>query len=93
MEWLEIIKVQGAATGYNGADIELLKQVGQGLKSKGLKSVRVYSHSMVPSDLMIALAWDKEYSNPMGSDLAHNLANELKQHGLVDHSVWFERST
>jgi len=91
MEWLEIIKVQGAATGYNGADIELLKQIAQGMKSKGLKHVRVYTHASVSNDLMITLAWDQNYSQSLGSELAHNLTRELKQHGLVDHSVWIER--
>lgn len=91
MEWLEIIKVQGAATGYDGADTELLKQIEQGMKPEGLKDVRVYAHASVSNDLMIVLTWDKDYWKSMGSDLAHNLARELKQHGLVDHSVWFER--
>jgi acyl-CoA thioesterase len=91
MEWIEIIKVQGAATGYNGADTELLKQIAQGMKSKGLKDVRVYAHASVSNDLMITLTWSQDCSQSLGSELAHNLARELKQYGLVDHSVWLER--
>ncbi|QTA87615.1 hypothetical protein [Desulfonema magnum] len=88
MEWLEIIKVQGAATGYHGADTELLKQLNEGMKCSGLKDVRVYAHASVPEDLMIILIWDKEPPQSWGSDLAHSLTRDLKRHGLVDHSVW-----
>lgn len=91
MEWLEIIKIQGAATGYHGLDTELLKQIGEGMEIPGLKGAKVYTNASVPDDLMIILTWDKDQAISCGSHLTHNLAREFKQHGLVDHSVWIEK--
>lgn len=91
MEWLEIIKVQGALAGYRNADAELLKQLSQDTNSTDLISIRVYTHASVANDLVITLQWDTDLPSETGSTLALNLARELKRHGLVDHSVWIER--
>lgn len=92
MEWLETIKVRGCASGYQGADIELLQQLEQGMNIPGLRKVNVYANASLPNDLMITLRWKKDRPWTSGSDLAHSLARELKQHGLVDHSVWIEKT-
>ena len=89
MAWLEIIKVQGAAMGFQDADSELLNQLDQA--SGGAERVRVYVNAAVADDLVITLAWDSAPPRPGGSDLALSLAREFKRHGLVDHSVWIER--
>jgi hypothetical protein len=91
MKWLEIIKVQGAATDFQGAGAELMKQIGGGASCPGLKGFRVYVHASVPEDLMIRLSWDNASPRSWGSPMAQNLARELKQFGLVDHSVWIEK--
>ena len=90
MEWQEVIKVRGTGTGYEGADIELLKQLKSGMKFPGLKGVRIYAHASVTDDLMITLTWKKGHLRTWGSDLAHRLTDEFKRYGLVDHSVWVE---
>jgi hypothetical protein len=91
MEWLEIIKVQGAPAGYRNADIELLKQLNQGWSDTGLKRARVYTRASVADDLVIALTWETGSPGASGSTLALSLARAFREHGLVDHSVWVER--
>ncbi|MEE4359841.1 MAG: hypothetical protein V2I97_25445 [Desulfococcaceae bacterium] len=92
MEWLETIKVRGGASGYQGADTELLKQLDAGMKIPGLIKVSIYANVSLPNDLMITLVWSKETPQARGSDIAHSLERELKQYGLVDHSVWIEKT-
>ena len=53
--------------------------------------IKVYTNASLPNDLMITLVWNKDRPKTWESDLALSLARELKQHGLVDHSVWIER--
>ncbi len=91
MEWLEIIKVRAAGVG-EGLNTELLQQVEEILESPGLTKARVYAHASVNNDLMITLTWITDSPRPWGSDLGHSLSQEFKRYGLVDHSVWTERS-
>lgn len=91
MGWLEIIKVQGAKTGYQNADTELLEQLAYSTASNGLGSARVHAHVSVADDLVISLNWDTEPPGAKGSTLALNIIREFKRYGLVDHSVWIER--
>ena len=91
MEWLEIIKIQGAPAGYRNADTEVLKQLNQGTAETGLIMARVYTRASVVDDLVITLTWETDSPGASGSTLALSLAREFRQYGLVDHSVWIER--
>lgn len=91
MKWLEIIKVQGAKTGYQNADTDLLEQLAHSTTSNGLENAQVYAHASVADDLVITLKWDTDPPDATGSTMALNIIREFKRHGLVDHSVWIER--
>ncbi len=90
MKWLEIIKLRTERPG--SLSDELLEQIAAFPRPAALEEARVYTHGTVSNDLMILLRWNTDDPQPWGSDVAHGLSRELRQYGLVDYSVWSEKS-
>jgi len=86
MRWLEIIILRTA--GNPEPPSCQLGQITCSLRAPGLEEAVLYNHAFIPGDLALALHWDTEEPRSRGSDLALGLMQELKRHGLVDHSVW-----
>lgn len=90
MKWLEIIKLRTEGPGPPQDD--LLQQIASFHRPEALEDARVYTHGTVSNDLMILLRWKTDEPHPWGSDVAQGLSRELKRYGLVDYSVWSEKS-
>ena len=86
MKWLEIIAIRTASMADQ--PIHFLKHAAGSLLAPGLKEASVCSHASIPGDFAITLFWETEKTKPWGSDLAIGLVQELKNLGLVDHSIW-----
>ena len=86
MKWQEIIVLRTAVMADQ--PIHLLKHAAGSSLAPGLKEISVCSHASIPGDFAITLLWETEKSKPWGSDLAIGLVQELKNLGLVDHSIW-----
>ena len=52
--------------------------------------VHVYRHSRVESDLIVHLHREVPEGEDSRSELGSELASLLREHGLVEHSVWIE---
>jgi hypothetical protein len=57
---------------------------------KHLVSIKIYSHSVVETDLSIHIHWESEKESENKSPLGLRLASALKPLGLLNHSVWIE---
>jgi hypothetical protein len=83
---MEFIKVQTARS--NIASL-LQNFVRECKKVKGLLDAKVFTNSLL-GDCSLCLLWKTKRVEPEGSSVGLHLSNNLKQYGLVDHSVWVE---
>ena len=54
-------------------------------------SVRIYHHATIANDLGIHLHVEAEVGDARPSDLGVHLAAGLREHGMVEHTVWIEK--
>jgi len=95
MRWMETIKVQSATGKEHTAEQELTilaREVQKNPDRHGLQEAAVSSHATVPGCFALRLFWDTDDPQPRGSPLGMSLAQILKAFGLVDHSVWIEKT-
>lgn len=93
MKWLEIIELR-----MGGSNSELvmaeLAMLTDGLKQdNNQQAVKLYVHVNIKTDFSIHLVHKTEEVKNTGSDLALNIASNLKAFGLVNHNVWLETIT
>jgi len=91
MKWLEIIELRLSRESRE-KKLDLLNDIIDEFKIElGKKSVKVYSHISLDTDFIIQLKnrSDKVLSN--GSKLGIQLVTALRDIGLVNHNVWYEK--
>ena len=88
MKWIEVIKLRSAGID-SGLLEELLLPAGKAAQSGPIK-MEAYRHAALDTDWSVHLHWESERPEQNGSALGIRLARALKEHGLVDHSVWIE---
>lgn len=81
---LEVIHLRLARIGP-GELTELIAEVGRAADEEG---VRVYRHSRIETDLLVQIQRDGEDGDAAPSELGARLASLLRDHGIVEHSVW-----
>ena len=54
------------------------------------QEIKVYNHLTLETDLSIHLINISKMAKACGSPLGLDLTSALKEHGLVNHSVWIE---
>ena len=92
MKWLEIIELRSVDRDRVLNELDLMSLVAEadpGLKPQELK---MYVHGTVETDMSINLIHDSESVETRGSSLGLRLVSTLREFGLVNHSVWVERS-
>lgn len=85
---LEIIHLRLAAHGPELVD-ELTREVG---RASGQSTLHVYRHSRVETDLLVQLHREVPEGATSTSTIGAQLASLLREHGIVEHSVWVEQS-
>jgi hypothetical protein len=68
---------------------ELAREVGQ---AGGGEELRVYRHSRVETDLLVQMHRDVPAGSESPSRRGSQLASLLREHGLVEHSVWVQQA-
>ena len=96
MKWIEIITLRSPSK-INGQFIgELLNGVGESDEATDtpmhLVEIKIYHHSVVETDLSIHIYWVSELGAPGKSPLGLRLSSVLKPLGLLNYSVWVEKS-
>lgn len=89
MKWLEIVELRSV-----GSNQEMLKSKMEALikevQKKTEQEVQRFTHASISSDFSIHLFHDSQIVPAAGSALGLHIASSLKEHGLVNHSIWLE---
>ena len=87
MRQLEIIQVRLAGKAQSTLINNIRRSV---LSDTDLDGVRLYFHATVPTDLSIHIHSEVRAGAGRTSDLGIRLAAAMRDHGMVQHSVWIE---
>jgi hypothetical protein len=60
--------------------------------SDRLIRLRIYRSVSLPTDIAISLVWDAKPETDSGSRAGLSICDALKTFGLVDHSIWIEKT-
>ena len=94
MKWVEIISLRCAGNIDTRFIDEHLKGASecdsQTVTPEHLVEIRVYHHYIVETDLSIHIYWESEPGSQDKSPLGLRLSSELRNLGLLNHSVWGE---
>jgi hypothetical protein len=92
MRWVEIITLRSPTRIDAQFVDELAKQIDKSDTPKHLVEIRVYHHSVVETDLSIHIYWKSEPGSEHKSPLGLRFSSALRNLGLLNHSVWVERT-
>lgn len=85
---LEIIHLRLSRSGPG----ELMELIAEVVRAGQEEGVRVYRHTRIETDLLVHLHRDVEESSDGPSELGSRLVSLLRDHGIVEHSVWIQHS-
>ncbi|NIQ58913.1 MAG: hypothetical protein GWN71_37775 [Gammaproteobacteria bacterium] len=83
---LEIIHLRLSRSGPG----ELAELIGEVVRAGREEGVRVYRHTRIESDLLVQLHRHVEENAGGPSELGSRLVSLLRDHGIVEHSVWIQ---
>jgi hypothetical protein len=83
---LEVIHLRLARVGPG----ELPELIDEVVRTAGEDGIRVYRHNRIESDLLIHLHRAVEEGADRPSDTGSRLVALLREHGIVEHSVWVQ---
>ncbi len=90
MKWIEIIELRSADNNRELMKSQLESLINEVNQEARQQKIQVYRHITVETDLRIHLIHDSKKAKARRSPLGLDLASALKEHGLVNHSVWIE---
>lgn len=91
MRWIEVIHLRSVNNNRKQLDLKLHELIRTVDGTTEEQSVRVYDREMIDTDICIVLFQNIRKGEIGGSRLGLRLVAELKEFGLVNHSVWLER--
>ena len=71
---------------------ELEELVAEVVRAGEEEGVHVYRHSRIDTDLLVQLCREGGEGGEGPSELGSRLASLLRDHGIVEHSVWVQQS-
>jgi len=92
MKWIETIEVRLAGNPWNQVETHMQEFIDQVEKEIGKPRAKLYTRMMLDTDLSIHLFHDSGEADIQGSSLGIRLVSALKSFGLVNHTIWIERS-
>jgi len=87
LKQLEIIQLRLTGNTQSKLINDIRRSVLAGIKSD---NVRLYFHATVPTDLSIHIHLETNTRVSQPSDLGVRLAAAMREHGMVQHTVWIE---
>jgi hypothetical protein len=96
MRWIEIITLR--TTEKMGRELtrnllaETLKADSSTFTSEHLLEITIYDHAVLETDLSIHIYWESEKEIQFKSPLAIRIYAALLGMGLLDYSIWIERT-
>lgn len=92
MKLLEIIELRSVEINRNVLEKELKGLVTDLIKVEEVQNVKIYSRLRIDTYFSVHLFHDSEEIDVSGSSLGLRLASTLKDFGLVNHTIWAERT-
>ena len=92
MKWLEIIELRSVDRDRVLNELDLMSLAAEVDPGSRPQEIKIYVHGTVETDMSVNLIYDSENADTRGSSLGLRLVSMLKGFGLVNHSVWVERS-
>jgi len=93
MGWVEVVQLRAAESNHNLLDTRL-KQLTKGRNRENKQPrIMVYRRAVIPMDYSIHIIHNDEAVARTGSPLGLHLVAELKEFGLVNHSIWNDVTT
>ncbi len=90
MKWVEIITLRCLARAEREFADEYLDLVRRQKRAGLPKSIDIYHHLVVETDLSIHLHWETEARPSCESFLGREISYTLRDLGLLNHSIWIE---
>lgn len=92
MAWLEIIEIRAVGRNRELLDSRLQDLIVEVKRNTHLQILKVYINVLLETDFSIHLFHDSHKVDTRGSSLGTRLAQALIEFGLVNHTVWVEKS-
>jgi len=92
MAWLEIIEIRAVGNNRDLFEAQLHSLINQLNQEKTLNNVKIYKHVLLETDFSIHLLHDSQKTDTGCSSICMQLIPSLKDFGLVNHTVWVEKS-
>lgn len=92
MTWLEIIEIRAVASNLEFLESQLKNLICALKQETTLRSVKVYHHVALESDFSIHLFHNSQKTDTKCSSICSQIVPSLKDFGLVNHTVWIEKS-
>ena len=91
MVWLEIIEIRAAEGQREIIESQLQNLINEFNQEANIQKIKIYWNLMLESDLSIHLFHKSPVSESGCSSVCTRLVSSLKNYGLVNHTVWFEK--
>ena len=91
MKWLEIVELRTASTNTDAVERYLGDWVHKIKIDEKLPQIKIYRRVLVETDISVHLAYESKTMKIDFSSPGTQLASQLKEFGLVNHSVWVEQ--
>jgi hypothetical protein len=91
MRWLEIVRLR-SASGSEDVLKELLDRIVSLSRDNGIGEMRIYRHGEIENDTSIHIFRESPWCDCKRSAIANQIADALKEFGLIDHSIWIEQN-
>jgi hypothetical protein len=92
MVWMELVRFRTTAAHLKDVDELLFEATKHVEGDKGLIRLRVYRSISLPTDIAVSLVWGTKPEVDSGSRAGLSICDSLKSLGLVDHSIWIEKT-
>lgn len=92
MAWLEIIEIRAVGNNRDLFESQLHSLINQLNQEKTLNNVKIYKHVLLETDFSIHLFHGSQKTDTGCSSICKQLIPSLKDFGLVNHTVWVEKS-
>ncbi len=87
MKTLEIIHLRLGEPRQRGL-VEVIRKSIDG--EEGFMEARIYRHARLDTDLAVHLRGESSRQGDQASNLGVRIASALREHGIVEHSMWVE---
>lgn len=91
MKWAEVIMVRSAGNNSENLDLTLETLMDEVEIENGDRTIRVFRHEKLKSDICIVLFHNQKKTKAGGSILGLHLVAALKEIGLVNHTIWYDQ--